>query len=57
MVGYAVKTPSKTLWENKEKMTQHIIGIVSLLTQYEKNLVKREKPIEFREQYMSYILS
>jgi hypothetical protein len=47
----------QTQWENKEKMIQHIIGIVSLLTRYEKNLVKREKPIEFREQYMSYILS
>jgi hypothetical protein len=34
----------QTLWENKEKMTQHIIGIVSLLTQYEKNLVKGKNP-------------
>jgi hypothetical protein len=33
----------QTQWENKEKMIQHIIVIASLLTSYEKNLVK-EKP-------------
>jgi hypothetical protein len=39
-------------WENKEKMIQHIIVIASLLTPYEKNLVKRKNLIEFREQYI-----
>jgi hypothetical protein len=34
----------QTQWENKEKMIQHIIVIASLLTLYEKNLVKGKKP-------------
>jgi hypothetical protein len=42
----------QTQWENKEKMIQHIIVIASLVTPYEKNLVKGKNLIEFREQYI-----
>jgi hypothetical protein len=45
----------QTQWKNKEKMIQHIIVIASLLTLYEKNLVKGKNLIEFREQYICHV--
>jgi hypothetical protein len=54
IVGYAVKL-IQTQWENKEKMIHHIIIISSVLTPYEKNLLKGKKPIEFREQYICHV--
>jgi hypothetical protein len=43
IVGYAVKL-LQTQWENKEKMIRHIIIISSVLTPYEKNLLKGKNP-------------
>jgi hypothetical protein len=42
----------QTQWESKEKMIQHIIVIATLLTPYEKNLIKGKNLTEFKEQYI-----